>query len=248
MTALFKKEMRIHLDTADSTNTYLRDLSGNREIPEGTLVRADYQTQGRGHGKNFWESEQGKNLTFSFLLKPDFMEPSEQFLISKIVSLALSEFFSQYTSGIKIKWPNDICTGSGKVAGILIENTLQGNNISKCIVGIGMNINQTEFLSDAPNPVSLKMLTGRIHNPDECLEEICRILEKWYVVLRSGRRREIDNKYLESLYLLDEFAQYEADNNSFAAKIKGVDEFGRLCLEKTDGCMKVFGFHEVRFL
>ena len=153
----------IHIEETDSTNRWLK------ENGEGTMVVvADYQTAGKGCGTNSWESERGKNLTFSMLIHPTDIPASQQFRITEVVSVALCEVLERYlltvpelAEGLSIKWPNDIYRGDKKICGVLIENRLQGNVIVDSIIGIGLNVNQTEFVSDAPNPVSLRQLLGR---------------------------------------------------------------------------------------
>ena len=159
----------IRLDNVDSTNTYLSGIASNS--PHGTCVLADRQSAGRGQRGNTWESEPGKNLTFSVLLRPDGLHASQQFRISQAVSLAITDTLDGFLpEGIeaKVKWPNDIYVGNRKICGILIENTLCGAAIQHSIIGIGLNINQRDFLSDAPNPVSLYQLTRK----DTCINDI----------------------------------------------------------------------------
>ena len=140
----------IHIEETDSTNRWLK------ENGEGNMVVvADYQTAGKGCGTNSWESERGKNLTFSMLIHPENIPASRQFRITEIISVAICEVLEQYIGDVSIKWPNDIYWRNGKLGGILIENALTGNQIRDCIIGVGLNVNQRRFLSGAPNPVSL---------------------------------------------------------------------------------------------
>ena len=140
----------IHISETNSTNNYLQTLCARQKVEELTTVVADFQTSGRGQRGNSWESEPLKNLLFSFVLFPDFLEARCQFLISQIISLAIKEELSTYTEDISIKWPNDIYWKEKKICGILIENDLMGRNICQSIAGIGININQEEFYSPAP--------------------------------------------------------------------------------------------------
>ncbi len=141
----------IHIDETDSTNRWLREQGGEEDV----VVWADYQTAGKGQGTNSWESERGKNLTFSVLLHPQDIPANKQFSISMLVSLALCEALGQHIGDLSIKWPNDIYWRNAKIAGILIEHRISGSLIRDSIIGIGLNVNQRHFLSDAPNPVSL---------------------------------------------------------------------------------------------
>ena len=151
----------IHIDETDSTNRWLRDYALSQ--PEGDyVVVSEYQTAGRGCGTNSWESERGKNLTFSLLIHPTEITADCQFRISEAVSLALCETLDGYVTDrqVSVKWPNDIYVDDCKICGMLIENRLRGRLMTDSIIGIGLNVNQREFFSDAPNPVSLVQLLG----------------------------------------------------------------------------------------
>ena len=149
----------IHINETNSTNNYLQSLCSEQKVEELTVVVADFQTSGRGQRGNSWESDPGKNLLFSTVIFPEFLEARRQFLISQIISLAIKEELDTYTTDISIKWPNDIYWKEKKICGMLIENDLMGRNISQSIIGIGININQEIFHSSAPNPVSLLQIT-----------------------------------------------------------------------------------------
>ena len=162
-----------YIKNIDSTSTELRRRMSAEELPHGYCISADFQTAGHGQATNHWESEDGKNLLFSLLLRPSVIPASEQFVITEIVTLAIINALQDYIrQRITIKWPNDIYVGDKKLCGILIENALCGPTIDTCIVGIGININQELFVSDAPNPVSLKQLNGRDNDRGEILTEI----------------------------------------------------------------------------
>ena len=162
----------IKLEETTSTNTYLDNLDVEREQPEGCVVTTYSQIAGRGQRGNSWEAEPGKNLTFSYLLRPDQIAPQEQFVISQAVSMAVVDVLSRYADGFSVKWPNDIYYRNSKIAGILIEHNLSGMSIARTIVGIGLNINQMQFLSDAPNPISLCQITGVEYDLDKFLYEV----------------------------------------------------------------------------
>ncbi len=150
------------LDSVKSTNSYLAEIAD--DAPHGTVVAARAQTAGRGQRGNSWEAEPGKNLTFSLLLRPDAVDAVDQFRISEAVSLGVVDALRSEVhlpERIAVKWPNDIYFDNRKICGILIENSLMGRSIKHSIAGIGINVNQREFRSDAPNPVSLWQITGR---------------------------------------------------------------------------------------
>ncbi|NQU87852.1 MAG: biotin--[acetyl-CoA-carboxylase] ligase [Mariniphaga sp.] len=238
----------INLSAVESTNNYARGLIVHKESEEGTVVLAKHQTNGRGTDKNYWESEKGKNLTFSILFAPFFLNPAKQFYLSMVVSLGVFDTISSEVDRVKIKWPNDIYIQNKKVAGILIENTIQGNEIAETIAGIGININQHDFISDAPNPVSLKNVTGNDYNLDFILEKTWNNIMGWYDRLKEGDEKTINETYISRLFWLNELAQYKNRGEIFSGKIIGVDEFGRLKIEKQNREVPVFQFKEVEYI
>ena len=143
-----------HLDAVESTNTYLKQQA-DPDNGKASVVLTEYQSAGRGAGTNSWESEHGSNILLSIKVFPKSLPAGRMFALSETASIALWRTLSEYTDGISIKWPNDIYLHDGKMAGMLIENDLLGRNVRKAIIGIGLNVNQTIFKSDAPNPVSL---------------------------------------------------------------------------------------------
>lgn len=247
MKAKFIGQNIINLHSVNSTNSYALDLIKNNSVDEGVAILAKYQTSGKGQQNNFWESEKSKNLLLSVILHPNFIKVDEQFLISKAVSLAVADFVKKEVGNVTIKWPNDIYVDDKKISGILIENTLSGNIISNTIVGIGLNINQTVFKSDAPNPVSLKILTNKIYNLDDCFNQLCFFLEKRYNELKKDfKKTNLD--YLKNLYLFNSFNLYESRGEKFFARIVAVEDNGELLLETKQGEVKRFFFKEVAFV
>ena len=194
----------IHLAEAKSTNTYVAEQASH--LPHGAVVYTYRQTQGRGQKGNSWESEPEKNLAFSFLLKNPGIAPSRQFYISEAVSIAVAEMLSQMVpDGIRIKWPNDIYFHDQKICGILIENTLCGNAIAHAIIGIGINVNQEHFVSDAPNPVSLKNITGKDYDLDALLHDVNDRIEQLtrFTPGDEAALEALHHRYLSLLYRAD---------------------------------------------
>jgi len=228
----------VHIDETDSTNRWLKDHG------EGTMVVAtDYQTAGKGCGSNAWESERGKNLTFSMLIHPDGIAAREQFRITEVVSVALCRTLQPYIyNKVEIKWPNDIYVGDRKLCGILIENRLQGNVIVDCIIGIGLNVNQRVFLSDAPNPVSMYQLTGQELDRDELLKAFIENLDQEWQSKANG------SEYRERLYRKGKDGLYEAKTGRFVAKLTDVLPDGRLLLVDEEGKEHTYAFKEVSFI
>nr|MCD4773910.1 biotin--[acetyl-CoA-carboxylase] ligase [Bacteroidales bacterium] len=223
----------IELENIDSTNNYvLRLLEKSKKFDEGTIIAAHSQYAGKGQDKNFWESEAGMNLTLSIILQPKFLKIEKQFMLNKIVALSVYNFINSF--GLKktsIKWPNDIYIGNKKVAGILINNTIRGNSYDYCVIGIGININQEKFISNAPNPISLKQISGKEYNLEECLNTLCLITENWYNKLKNEQIKFINTSYIEALYRYNKYYKYILRGKSIKAKITGISEYGRLILQ-----------------
>ena len=228
----------VHVDETDSTNRWMK------ENGEGVMVVvADFQTAGKGCGTNTWESERGKNLLFSVLIHPQKVSAHTQFIITQMVSVALCNTLQRYIPQTpEIKWPNDIYVGDKKICGVLIENRLEGHRIKDCVIGIGLDVNQTEFKSDAPNPVSIKQLTGRDTDRDELLATFLDELQK-----------AIDNKgihqaYMNRLYRREGLYPFEAAGKRFMATVVGTTDDGRLMLQDANGIAYLYRFKEVTFI
>lgn len=235
----------IRLEETTSTNNYLRGLVGKEPLPEGSVVVTDFQTAGRGQVGNTWESEGGKNLMFSIILYPDFLPANRQFLISQITALSVKETLDEYVDDVTVKWPNDIYWRDRKICGMLIENDLSGRELYCSVLGIGININQREFLSDAPNPVSLTQITGLEYDREEILNKFRKRLYERYVDLIREKEDDIRNDYRIALYRGSGFHPYRDENGFFEACIKGVELTGHLILELRDRELRRYAFKEV---
>jgi BirA family biotin operon repressor/biotin-[acetyl-CoA-carboxylase] ligase len=243
---LFIGQKLIYVPECHSTNTLLNELNEKSELPEGSLLITDNQTAGRGQRGNSWQAEAGKNLTFSILLKPKFLEPRLQFQLNMMVSLSLAEAISSLTSlVIKLKWPNDLFAGDKKVGGILIESQLQGSTLFSSIIGIGLNVNQERF--DHPGAASLASITHQTHDLETVLDRALEILEHTYLELRSGRLHGIKRRYLDSLYRYYHPHRFFSNGKEFSGIIRDVDENGKLCVETGEG-VRTFAFKEIGFV
>ena len=232
----------IHIEETDSTNRWLRDYTS--PLPAGAcVVVADFQTAGKGCGTNSWESERGKNLTFSMLIHPEGLPANAQFHITEVASVALCETLEPYINNkVEIKWPNDIYVGDRKICGMLIENRLQGSVIKDSIIGIGLNVNQRVFQSDAPNPVSLYQLTEQETDRDALLNQFLEAFERVSQSKTTGR------DYRERLYRKGLEAIYEDRRGRFKARLKNVLPDGRLVLQDEMGRERAYAFKEVQFV
>lgn len=240
---LFVGKSLIYVPECHSTNTLLAELSGQQNLAEGTVVITGFQSAGRGQRGTQWQVEPGQNITASFLFRPHFLEPHQQFALTQWVALAIAETVKQFvTEPIWVKWPNDVLIGSRKVCGVLIENTLSGKMIGQSIVGIGLNVNQLRF--EFPMATSLRIVTGRLHNLSLVFETLCEHLEQFFFELRAGKI--LKESYLKHLYGWREKLLFSAGENDFEAVIEDVTAEGKLLVRKgADLC--AFGFKEIRF-
>lgn len=249
MEQLSNERKVIRLDETGSTNDYLKQVLKEEELREGSIVVADYQTKGRGQMGNGWSSEKGKNLLFSLLIYPDGVLANEQFIISRIASLAVKNMLDHFTDDIRVKWPNDIYWKEKKIAGMLIENDLMGKKIQHSIIGIGINVNQQRFSDELPNPVSLQQITGSIHDRDYMLDLFTREFFLLYRELQKGDIKTIEAEYMLDLYRVNEYHWYEDKNGRFQAMIHDVLPSGHLVV-KTLGEAEVrkYAFKEITFV
>ena len=254
----------IHIEETDSTNRWLRRFISkeyrnigisvqetDEKIPKfqdsldkdrSLAVVAEYQTAGKGCGSNSWESERGVNLTLSMLIHPEDIPANEQFRITEITSLALCETLEGYVNQrVEIKWPNDIYVGNSKICGILIENSLQGNTIKDSIIGIGLNVNQRRFVSDAPNPVSIYQLTGKETDREELLNRFLSVFGDIY------ESKTTCFAYRERLFMRGKDCLYKDKTSCFTATLTDVLPDGRLVLLDKSGQERLYAFKEVEF-
>ena len=239
----------IHLHQTASTNDYLRALPSPQD-DSMTVVYADWQTAGRGQGSNKWESEAGKNLLFSILVCPTSIDITRQFVLSMAGALAVKAALDKYTDGISLKWPNDIYWRDRKISGTLIETTVKGKRIDRCVYGIGLNVNQREFRSNAPNPVSLYNIIGRETPLEEMLDAVLRSFELYYRRAVEGDCDGICAEYNAALFRREGMHAYEdcATHERFEARISRVAPNGRLHLIDVDGHERTYWMKEVRFI
>lgn len=237
----------IRQEETDSTNTYLRQHASQMEAWM-TVVTAEYQTAGRGQGVHTWESNRSENLLFSVLTHPVMVPVRSQFLLSEAGALALKEVLDGYTDGITLKWPNDIYWNDRKLSGTLIETSIGGGHIKNCVFGIGLNVNQKTFESDAPNPVSLAQILGHDIDREQLFKQIVAAFEKYYRMLENGQYDAISALYHEALYRRQGFYMYEDGDGRFEGAIVEVGDDGLLVLRDRDGRFREYEFREVKFV
>jgi BirA family biotin operon repressor/biotin-[acetyl-CoA-carboxylase] ligase len=239
-----------HIERVDSTNRYAFEFCTREEIAEGIVYLAREQYAGKGYHQNSWLSEKGKNLTFSLVLRPEFIPPSDQFVLTQIISLALTDLLNSLIARQKIciKWPNDIYVDDRKICGILVQNSIMGDKIDFSVVGIGLNVNQTVFPEELPNPVSIAEITGEVYNPNMILKQLLECIGERYERYKDNPNRDdLQREYLDNLYRYGQPAEFKDDTGFFIGQITGVDEYGRLELMLSGGERKKYNFKEVEF-
>jgi BirA family biotin operon repressor/biotin-[acetyl-CoA-carboxylase] ligase len=233
-----------------STQQYLLKLIQKKTVSEGTLIITNHQYAGIGQPENTWESLPGKNLTFSVLLKPSFIDPADQFLITKMISLSILEYLSsihELNKKLSIKWPNDIYAGDRKIGGILITNAVMGNKIEYSVIGIGLNINQAVFTPYCPNPTSLFLETGKQHILNEVFTGVTNTIKEYYR-LAQYNSEFLHSKYLDVLYQNGQRKSYLIRGVQCSAIICGVNEYGQLLLDIEGKGTNCFDLKEVVYL
>jgi len=238
----------ISLTSVDSTNRYLAEELRHRHLPSGFTVIAEMQTHGRGQTGNSWESEPAKNLLFSVYFQPIDLPANRLFVVSEMASLCVKYTLDTFIPDVTVKWPNDIYYRDKKIAGILIENVILGGKVEHSIIGIGININQVHFLSDAPNPVSLAQITGIIHEKTEVLQTFHKQFMELSNRLNSNCFDEIHNAYLHDIYRKEGTHKFRDAEGFFEATIHNIEPSGHLIFKRLNGRFSRYAFKEVAYL
>ena len=249
----------MYIKQTNSTSTLLREQY-SENMPHLYTIRTDFQTAGRGQAGNSWESEEGKNLLFSTLLRYEGIQAAEQWRLSMLVAVALWKVLANYLpqEQLTIKWPNDIYFGDKKLVGILIENSLIGGYVGYSIAGIGVNVNQTKWLSNAPNPISMKEITGQEYDVEDLMAEWIAAVRLWEgrtteeltaIYMRHLYRGKGWHKYVEREVSLQPTMIAPQDTaGAFVAELVGVTAQGELVLRKENGEEKKYHFKQIRFV
>jgi BirA family transcriptional regulator, biotin operon repressor / biotin---[acetyl-CoA-carboxylase] ligase len=249
LNTLFVGKNFVELPAVDSTNTFALDLLASRPA-DGTVVYTAHQYAGRGQQGSAWLGAPGENIALSVILYPRFIQAMQAFSLSKVVALAVRDTVQHFLPEalVEVKWPNDILLRRRKVAGILLENQLQGNVLASAVVGIGLNVNQTDFSQGAYGmPTSLQAEAGRPFALDQVRDELLARLERRYLALRAGRVETLDHDYLHALYGYQELVPLRIDGEVVTRMPMGVDPQGRLIVEE-GGKFRYFDLKEISFL
>lgn len=251
----------LYLPEIESTNTYLLQLLQREDCPDLFTVYTYHQTAGRGQAGNGWESEPNKNLTFTTLFDMHDRAANEQFALSMLVPLAIVRVLQQ-KCGIEatVKWPNDVYVGDEKICGILIEGVIRGNCITHAIAGVGLNVNQEVFVSNAPNPTSIRLLTGRTYDLDSMMQAVVDEISAMRPMLTDADA--LRSLYKEHLYRKEGMWWWKEvpvgvapmmitrtlDDSCFRARIADIDMDGRLVLEDAEGSIHTYHFKQIKYV
>lgn len=239
----------IKLNAIDSTNSYLKKISLAAGAEDGLAVVAKFQTNGRGQMGTIWNSQESKNLTFSVFKDVSFLPISQHFYISMAVSLAVYEALNSLgINKIKVKWPNDILAEEKKIAGILIENVIKMNVITGSIIGIGLNVNQTDF-TGLPSASSLLVLSGKVYVLDEILDAILKQLDIHFNYLKNDNIKMLKTMYEGHLFRKNKPSTFRtAEGSLLLGYIVGVSDLGKLLVKVENDIIKSFDFKEVTLM
>ncbi len=252
LNTLFVGKVRQHFAELPSTNVFAQEWLAQHRAAEGTLISTDHQTQGRGQMGNRWESAAGQNMALSFIFYPHFIAAHQQFDLNRAVALAVADFVRQQlptaiAQTVSVKWSNDIYVGAEKIAGILIQNTLNGNYLQNTIVGIGVNVHQCIFPSGLQNATSLYLQTQQSFDLEILTQQLCQTLEQRYLQLKA--HKNLADEYHAQLYQLGEWATYRrlADDTLFVGRITGVQATGQLQIEDLNKRTHLFEVKQIKF-
>jgi len=244
----------IVLSEINSTNDYAYKLLSHSKQFEGTIVLTDFQTNGKGQANNVWISDKGKNLLLSIILKPGFLKIEKQFYLSMAISLSILHTIKNYSNNrVEVKWPNDIFLNGKKISGVLIKNTISGDKIKNAIIGIGLNVNQTEFGDLNGMATSLKLAHKIEFERNKVLKTLLKYLNSYYEKLMLLKHNEIKAEYEKNLYKINTQSDFEISNPSLSTKkifsgtITGVDKHGKLCISINNE-IRTFMHKEIAFV
>jgi len=238
----------IKLDAIDSTNDFLKAMAANNETSDFTVVTAENQTKGRGQMGAVWNSEIGKNLIMSILVKEVLSDVADVFDLNIVVALSVVAVLKkQEIPDLSIKWPNDIMSANKKIGGILIENSIKSDGSIYSIVGLGLNVNQTNF-ENLPKASSLAVVTARIFDKENLLIDIVASM-KMHIGKLSENKTALWQEYERELFRKEMPTVFEDQHaQRFMGIIKGVSESGRLQVLLESDQMKDFEIKQIQML
>ena len=235
----------VYLDVVTSTNTLARERLQVAKAVEGSVIFANEQTQGRGQLNSVWESNSGKNVLCSLVLTPVFLTIAQQTYLNMAICLAMLDTITMFIPCARIKWPNDIYINKKKLAGLLLENAIQGNQIKYSIVGIGINVNQLDF--EFKSATSLSMETQNCMVVDDVFQLLLKHINQRYGMLKLKQWDMINKDYHQNLLGLNEEFTFKTETEEFVGVIKGVNVQGQLMVKKGDS-IKNYRVKEISML
>lgn len=247
-----KMEQLQFIETTHSTNVTLRENASltlqewNKDYHFYGIYTLE-QTQGKGLGSNRWLSQRGQNILISFLFQPP-ITIQNQFYFNQYFALAIRDFLSKFIENPMIKWPNDIYVGNKKIAGILIEHSIQGDTLKYSIAGVGININQTLFEPEIPNPTSLSILTGITFDIPELIDQLADSLNEHYHLIMNQNFKNLEEEYLTHLFQYQITARYLIQEQEIIGTIVGLSPIGQLLIQSATGELYTCNYKEVKFL
>lgn len=237
------------LQNVDSTNHYASKAFKDNAVTHGKVFATHQQTAGRGQANTVWQSKPGDSLTFSLVYMPTMLAANQQFYLNIAVCLAIVKYLeTEHAIEATIKWPNDIYVGYDKIAGILIENSVRGQNLQATIIGIGLNVNESAFSDDIVNATSIYITTKKISTIEDELAKLLFYLEQQYLQLQSLNFKEMKTDYLERLLFLNIERLYSIDNSLKTATILDVYPTGQLVAAVANEGTRHFNFKEIGFV
>ncbi len=242
---LFVGRNCVHFDTLDSTNNYAATALKESNLAEGTAILTRTQLKGKGQALNKWYSEPGENLTFSLILEPKFLKADEIFHLNILASIAIHKLLETYNIKSTIKWPNDVLVNKEKIAGILVEANWNKQKIKHAIVGVGLNVNQTDFAG--LNACSMKSVIGDAMPLTEVFDAFCKYFESLYLQLKSGKKDHIIGLYLDHLYAYKKPVLAMHNGKEVSLEIVGLDKTGKI-ISYLNGEMMLLGNKEISFI
>ena len=230
----FIGKVLLYFPTLSSTNDFALQLLDDEKVKAGTIVATAHQFSGKGQMGNIWETPPHQNITMSIILRPTFLHARQQFFLNVITALAIRATVARFVNEhIQIKWANDVLINTKKTCGILIQNTLLGEQIQTSVVGIGVNVNQTHFGEHLPHATSMACATGKQFSVETVLNEVCQQFERYYFLLNAGDFELLQTLYYQHLYNYQRLAWYEDNSgNRFQGVITGIDESGKLKIKQ----------------
>ncbi len=236
-----------HLAEVGSTSDEL--LLEADTLPEGAILLADCQNAGRGQNGRVWQAASGQHLTFSLLLKPQFLPASELYSLNMLIALGLVDALSRFSQeNLLLKWPNDIFAACRKLGGMLIETNLQGNYVRQAVIGIGLNINESMREKDGLRAISLYDLTGTTHDRYQLLEQIADCLEHRYLTYQQMGAGNLLMEYQRKLLGYQENRTFQiTDGAQFKGMIMGVNNAGKLLVRHHDR-LRAYAHGEIKML